>query len=284
MAGAAIYQRLTGPTYPFRGEVQVADESFRYQLVRSQETTDSARVAMPRPAADLGAVLSYRRYPTDDPFTTRPMAVEDVGEAPELVAYLPIQPAAGKIEYRIELTTAEGNVSIPALPGETIILRYKDPVPIALLFAHVIAMFFTVLVGMRAGLGAVFEQRSVRPLAWVTLIGMTVGGLVFGPFVQKYAFGDYWTGFPLGYDLTDNKLLVMWLVWLVACSVLGTGRRARAGGAKWLSPVSRTAVVLAAVAMMVVYLIPHSMQGSELDYGAIDAGIAPKEAVGTGRN
>ena len=34
--------------------------------------------------------------------------------------------------------------------------------------------------------------------------------------VQKAAFGAYWTGFPFGYDLTDNKTVLMWLAWVLA--------------------------------------------------------------------
>ena len=34
--------------------------------------------------------------------------------------------------------------------------------------------------------------------------------------------------------------------------------------------------------MTMVYLIPHSMGGSTLDYDAVDKGIDPKEAIKTG--
>ena len=279
MASAAIYQRWTGPTYPLHGEIVVGSEAYVYSLVRSQETTDEARVALPKPGETATATLTYRRYPTNDDFSSVPLAEEEGEDGPELAAYLPVQPAAGKIEYRVEVQTADGTVRIPSAATEepTIILRYKDPVPTPLLVAHVIAMFFTVLIGMRAGLGALFAPASIRTLTWVTLIGMTVGGLVLGPFVQKYAFGAYWTGFPWGYDLTDNKLLIMWFVWLVAASALGIGVK------KKTAP-GRIAVAVAALCMVVVYLIPHSMRGSELDFDAVDSGVPPAEAIGTGRN
>ena len=34
--------------------------------------------------------------------------------------------------------------------------------------------------------------------------------------------------------------------------------------------------------MVVVYLIPHSMRGSQLDYGRLDAVPDPKDAIRTG--
>ncbi len=279
MAAAAIYQRRTGPTYPLRGEVAVGAEAYSYELVRSQETVAQARVALPVPGEGASGAMTYRRYPTSDAFTTVAMMVEGGEDGPELAAYLPIQPAAGKIEYYVEIETADGAVRIPAQTEEdsNILLRYKDPVPGALLIAHVTAMFFTVLIGMRAGLGALFAPGTMRTLTWVTLIGMTVGGLVLGPFVQKYAFGEYWTGFPWGYDLTDNKLLIMWVVWVAAAFALGVKPKRKAGP-------GRVTVGVAALVMTVVYLIPHSMRGSELDFEAVDAGVPAAEAVGTGRN
>ena len=58
--------------------------------------------------------------------------------------------------------------------------------------------------------------------AALTLLEYTVelGGMLLGPFVQKYAFGEFWTGWPNGHDLTDNKTLIMWLVWAAALYVV----------------------------------------------------------------
>jgi hypothetical protein len=282
MLSAAIYQRRTGPTYPMRGELTVAGESHAYRLVRSEETVRDARVALPDPGQGVSGTLTYKRYKTDDPFTTVPLEAEEVEGEKELVAYLPRQPPAGKLEYFLEVETPEGKVRIPELAAgtsegddENIIIRFKDPVPLALLVSHVTFMFFSVLIGMRAGLGAIFTDATMRRWAWVTFIGMTIGGMILGPFVQKYAFGEYWTGFPWGYDLTDNKMLIMWGAWLLACSTVGLRPKKKEG-------VGRAVVVVAALVMTVVYLIPHSMRGSELDYSKVDAGVPAAEAVGTG--
>jgi hypothetical protein len=125
-------------------------------------------------------------------------------------------------------------------------------------------MFFSVLIGMRAGLAALFDPRDMRMLAIIAFVGMTVGGMILGPIVQKFAFGAYWTGFPLGGDLTDNKTLIMWLCWVAAIAMLGI-KTPKTG-----TP-ARVAVVAAAVVMTVVYLIPHSLRGSEYDYDEADA-------------
>ena len=146
--------------------------------------------------------------------------------------------------------------------------------PIGILVAHIVFIFFALLIGLRAGLGAAFEPSGVRRLAWATLICMTIGGLILGPIVQKYTFGAFWTGFPFGYDLTDNKTLIMWLVWVVAVALLGLKpkRDERAG---------RAAVVVAAIVAMVVYVIPHSLRGSEFDYSQLDQGAPSAEVADT---
>lgn len=282
MLSSAVYQRLTGPTHPERGTITIQGEPQRYRLLRSEETVRSARVAVPAPPEGGSGRVFWRRFPTEDPYQVLAMEeeVRDDGRR-ELAAYLPAQPASGKVEYRVEVDTEAGLALIPAGGDEpderTIVLRFKDPVPTPVLIAHVAFMFFGMLVGVRAALGAAFSPGSVARLSWVTLGMLTVGGMVLGPIVQKHAFGAYWTGFPFGYDLTDNKTLIMWVAWIAACAVLGWKARKAAPGWK-----ARAAVLAAGAVMIVVYLIPHSLRGSQLDYDAVDAGVPAEEAVRTG--
>ena len=284
MFSAASYQRRTGPTYELSGSFQVEGQSHAYELIRSEETVRQARVAIPDPGAGVSAILEFRRFPTEDPFATAPMVSEPGEEGMELAAYLPIQPSAGKIEYFLRIVGPSEEVRIPALGtgadgtrgGEdTIILRYKDPVPLPVLLSHVLLMFFSILIGMRVALGALVLPGGTGRLAWIAMIGMTVGGMVLGPIVQNYAFGAYWTGFPFGYDLTDNKTLVMWVAWAIGCLVLWRRRSER-------DPVVRVTLIGATLVMVAVYLIPHSFRGSELDYDALESGVPAEEAIGTG--
>jgi hypothetical protein len=272
MFTAAAYQRRTGPSYEFRGDYQVQGVEYEYALIRNHETTGEAVITLPAPTDGVEGSFFQRRYPTTDAYTETPLVASADGM---LSGNLSVQPAAGKVEYYIVLQTPEGAVTIPeSAPTDGIILRYKDPVPLPVLLSHVLLMAFSVLVGIRAGLGAAFSPSGIRRWVWVTLLGMSIGGMLLGPIVQKYAFGEYWTGFPNGYDLTDNKTLIMWLVWVVAALVVGRTRSET-------SLKSRAAVVGAALVMMVVYLIPHSYRGSQLDYEQLDRGVPASEAVET---
>lgn len=261
MVIAAVFQRTTGPTYPTRGSFAVGGQQFPYRLIRSAETTDPARLVLPDPGlSDFSASLHYRRFKTDDTLSTMPFAKE----GDEWAAYLPIQPAAGKMEYYVTLS-ADGAAQRIPVGDDSVVLRYKDPVPLEVLLPHVLIMFFSMLFGLRAGLGALFAPTGMRRFVTWSLIGMTVGGMILGPIVQNFAFGAYWTGFPFGGDLTDNKTLIMWLCWLVAAIVVRQGSRAS-------QSVKRLVVVASALVMIGVYLIPHSLRGSELDYSEPEAG------------
>ena len=262
MLAAAVWQRLTGPTYPRRGTAVIASEEVRWRLLRSSVSGQPFMVAVPAPAGVTG-VVRYRRYPTGEPFRDVAMGREDGA----LVALLPSQPPAGKLEYSVLLTTPAGPVRVPE--GEPIVMRFKGDVPALVLIPHVVTMFVSMMIGIRAALAAALGRPESRRYAWVAVVGIAIGGLVLGPIVQKDAFGAYWTGWPFGSDLTDNKTLAMWLAWVAA--VVAFWRRKDP-----LDRVARWVTIVAAVVMIAVYVVPHSLRGSELDYSKVEAG-APGE-------
>lgn len=281
MISAIIYQRSTGPTYPRKGTFEAGGKAYKYKLIRSEWTKDDARAILPSPGEGYSAKLHFKRFKTKDAFTEVQMeADKDEDGQPILVGLLPKQPAAGKLEYFVTLHGAgiqgaqNDTLRIPS-EGEALVIRFKDWVPEFVLFPHIFMMFFSVLFGMRAGLSALAGDPKMRRHVWVALVGMTIGGMTLGPFVQKYAFGEYWTGFPWGGDWTDNKMLIMWLAWLFAAAIIGFKVKPKEG-------LSRAAVLVASVVMTGAYLVPHSMGGSELNYEAVDKGIDPKEAIKTG--
>jgi hypothetical protein len=161
------------------------------------------------------------------------------------------------MEYKIVLSSRGKEIS---LTGDTpVIIRFKDPVPSILLLPHIIIMFLAMLFSTRAGIEALNPKGNPRKLALWTTGLLLVGGLILGPLVQKFAFGALWTGFPFGHDLTDNKTLIAMIGWIAAL-IAGRGGKP----ARWW-------VLGASILLMAVYLIPHSVLGSELDYSQMDA-------------
>ncbi|NIM91656.1 MAG: hypothetical protein GTO17_11995 [Candidatus Aminicenantes bacterium] len=244
----ALYQRRTGPTYPVEGKAELAGSTIRYILDRSHGGEEDHEVQVKADNRDVTGSVQYKRYKTDDPWTTLAMLrQEDL-----LTAKLPHQPPAGKLAYKVILSHEEEQIS---LTGERpVIIRFRGDVSPFALIPHVIIMFLAMLFSNRAGIEALRPTANPRKYAIWTLVLLFVGGIILGSIVQKLAFGVFWTGFPLGYDLTDNKTLIALIGWLVAV-IAGRGGKP----ARWW-------VLGAAILLLVVYLIPHSLMGSELDY------------------
>ena len=260
-ASAAVYQRMTGPTHPIRGKVMLNDTEIAFRLERDPETTSDYEVRVKVPQTEITGTLLYKRHKTDDPWTKITM----VRQEDFLAGSLPKQPTAGKLEYKIFLASQGKEIS---LSGENpVIIRFKDPVPTIILILHIIIIFIAMMFSTRAGIEALNPKGNPRKLVLWTIGLLIVGGLILGPVVQKYAFGEFWTGFPFGSDLTDNKILIAMIGWIAA---LIAGRRGKP--ARWW-------VLGASILLLVVYLIPHSLLGSELDYSQLDASSAIQEKV-----
>jgi len=245
---SAFYQRVTGPTYDARVKAVVGGQAYRLKLPRSAVSTAPAAVELKLPAPAEG-YLEYTRYKSDEPWVREPFA----RQGDQLVGFLPKQPAAGKLAYRVHLTSGGADTVISG--GEPLVIRFKDPVPLGLIIVHVIVMFAGMLFATAAGLAALDKKRNPRRFVLWAAGLIFVGGFILGPLVQKYAFGVLWSGFPFGMDLTDNKTLISFLFWIVA---LAAGRKGKP---------ARLAVLAASVVTLVIYLIPHSLFGSELKYG-----------------
>ncbi len=253
-----VWQKVSGPTYPKRGEVDLGAGAFKVELLRTHSINgDMPVVIVPGPVGqgdpEVSGTVVWRRYQAGDEWQHTPMRNENG----VLKAELPRQPMAGKLEYSVELTRGAVTARFPH--DETAVARFKGDVPSLVLIFHVTCMVLGMLFSTGAGLDALTGGASAQKgLARITFVFLFLGGCVLGPVVQKYAFDAYWTGWPLGHDWTDNKLAIGALVWLVAAWATRDAKRGR--------PRGKVAVVLAMLAILVIYSIPHSIHGSTYDY------------------
>ena len=247
-AVSAVYQRVTGPTHAMKGSVTLAGENIDYRLERAHEGNSDQIVAIPIGNTDISGQLYYKRHNVNEEFT----AVEMQRVDNSLQATLPWQPPAGKLEYYIELRRGDESRIIPG--KTTLVTRFKGLTPKIYLIPHIILMFAAMLVSTQAGLQALTKSGKLKGLTVATVILMGLGGMILGPVIQYFAFGDAWTGIPFGWDLTDNKTLIAFIVWLFALVRV------------YKHPRPRWAVLIAAVITLVIFIIPHSVMGSELDY------------------
>ena len=245
----AIYQKKTGPTYPVSGHIEIDGITVDYTFERSHGGAGDQEVSIYLEGEkEVSAFLVYKRFRVKEKWTE--VKMQKIGK--NFTAFLPHQPPAGKLEYYVKLNINGKDYSIP---GKTVITRFKGAVPLYILIPHIIFMFASILISVRIGLALIFRE-PYKNLVYVCTGLLFVGGLILGPIVQKFAFGELWTGIPFGWDLTDNKTLIAFIFWLIAIAFLK----------KEYSRKSVITTVLAVVVMFAVYLIPHSVWGSEFDY------------------
>lgn len=261
---AAYYQRKTGPTYPKQLELQANGTEYELRLTRSMEITDRHYIKLGIEDSTVRAKLFYKRLGVNEPYTAVEFNYEEhpvnsfvmnkifnMSKEKGLYADIPVQPPAGKVEYYFEIYDNKGKSTY--FMNDPIIVRFKGAVPPKILTPHILFMFIAMLLSTLAGLMAIGKHKSYRKWGIWTFIFLFTGGLILGPMVQYHAFGEAWTGIPLGWDLTDNKTLIAVIFWAIA--VFGNWKSKRPG-----------LTILAAAVLLLIYSIPHSMFGSELDY------------------
>lgn len=261
---AVVYQRLTGPTNPKRVEFAVDGFEYKARFIRSTETLltldnykdskEQSKIEITLKRVDRDSLvkiesmkLLYRIYPGNDTLSVS----EGVKSSKGFLFSLPSQPPAGKLIYYPVINMDNGEEMPISTNG--VIIRFKSPVPGWALIPHVFLMFFAMLLSNLAGIMAFFKHKRALKIALLTLFMFALGGLFFGPIVQKFAFGAYWTGWPFGADLTDNKTLLVFVFWLIA--YLMNRKRER-----------RYLLIIASIITMLVYTIPHSTAGSQFDH------------------
>jgi hypothetical protein len=250
---AAIYQRMTGPTHPKRQDVTLNGTVYKLQLIRSISHDMRSEVKLKVNDPSIKGKLFFKRYKSEDEYQAADFIFRADPGKECLYAEVPQQPAAGKLQYYFEITDSKGIQTL--YKEEPIVIRFKGGVPAIILIPHILCMFTAMLFSTLAGLMALTKYPQFKIYSIWTLVLFTAGGIILGPVVQYFAFGDLWTGVPFGWDLTDNKTLIALLFWILA--VFMNRKKER--------PVY---VAIAAFVLLLVYSIPHSLFGSELDYAS----------------
>jgi hypothetical protein len=259
MLALGVYQRTTGPTYPVKGKIEISGKKYAFKLLRSHDTKIDAPFEMNVPDNVTGT-FKYKRFKSKDEWTSITLLPENG----VIKAQIPHQPAAGKVEYEITLNDGSKTYS---LYKEPVVIRFKGAVPAYILIPHIFFMFFAMVFSIRTGFEALLKRKSTYLFNTITMLLFLVGGLILGPIVQKYAFDAYWTGWPWGHDLTDNKTIIAFMFWLISWLVLRQNKE------------NRTWPIVATIIMLAIYLIPHSVLGSEIDYTKTGAPSTPNTEI-----
>ncbi|MCX6245438.1 MAG: hypothetical protein NTU98_12155 [Bacteroidetes bacterium] len=243
----AGYQRKTGPTYEMSVKKEIGGQLIKAKLIRTYDGNDDAKIILTIPDTSIKGKIQFRRFKSYDSWTTAPM----VRDGNSLIGSLPHQDIAGKVMYHVTLVKGSEEV---LLNDDAAVLRYKGHVPMFILLPHILIIFLAMLFSTLTGLEAIFKGKNTLLYTWITIITLFIGGLILGPIVQKFSFNVYWAGWPFGHDLTDNKSIVAFIFWVIALIVQYRNREKKV----W--------AIVASVVLLVVFLIPHSMLGSEIDF------------------
>jgi len=245
--GAAYYQRKTGPTHPKKVKTELNGVIYTFKLIRTSNNDKDAKMEIKIPDTLITGTINYRIFPIGDTWET----IDLVRDNENLIAYLPKQPAAGKLEYYFTLLNR--NKPEETISSEHTVIRFKGNVPAWAIIPHILFMFAAMLLSTATGFMAATKNEKQQLYGKLTLLFLFIGGMILGPVIQQYAFGQAWTGVPFGWDLTDNKTLIALIFWIIA--VLANRKKA-----------NYKLTILASIVLFLIYIIPHSLFGSEFDY------------------
>ena len=102
--GAIVYQRATGPTYPKKVELTIENQTYQFELIRSHGGESDCRLEFAIADPMVTGKVTFRKFPTNDDWTTTEM----IREGDMLVGFLPHQPPAGSTgPYDVRWTVAD---------------------------------------------------------------------------------------------------------------------------------------------------------------------------------
>ena len=182
-------------------------------------------------------------------------------------ARLPEFEKGTKINYRITASNVEGTkVRVPGDPEKFGVLTYKGKASNLVVGAHILFMFgafFFMVMSFLAAIdilrGREDKRNAVRAARWV-LASSFIGGWPLGFFLNYQTFGTLWEGFPFGYDVTDNKTQVIFILWLLSLllawgSFIGKGEEKDRLGRKAFA----LSIVACFVLSLALFILPHSI-------------------------
>ncbi|MDR0971530.1 MAG: hypothetical protein LBM25_04010 [Bacteroidales bacterium] len=239
----SIYQRQTGPTIAKKVKISLDNQEYNLKFPRSL-TIGENTITLNIKDTTINAKFFYKRYPTNESFAYLNFERNSNGE---LFLEVPPQKKAGKIQYYIEINDKT------LFENDPLVLRFKGYVPPAIIIPHIIFMFLSMLFALYGLLLAIFNLKNIKKYIILTLISIIIGGFIFGPLLQNYAFGVYWSGFPFGGDLTDNKTLLVLVLLLANLPFLN-------------KKILRITSIITFIIMILIFTIPHSLKGSQLNY------------------
>jgi len=177
-------------------------------------------------------------------------------------ARLPALDKGRKWYYHIDIYRVNAIIATIPVSGDQFI-KFKGHVSPFVLIPHIACMFATIFFGLLTVFTAVDYsrgrgelKRSVKFL-FLTIVFSFIGGFPLGYLVAYQAFGQGWAGIPVGWDITDNKTVILFLFWLISFIIAFRGLKSGSSG---IDPRKYLLLVgLSFFVTILTFLIPHSI-------------------------
>ncbi len=217
------------------------------------------------PPTEIDAAVLYR-VPGVEAFDTVGMSEISTGV---WSARLPAKGKGYRLEYGFIISQTEISEAGTALATSTTgyyLIKYKGEVSVTVLVLHILCMFAAFFYIVEAIFGAFAmlimgeeKEFTVAQTRWVLLFSF-LGGVPLGFVLNSQRFGPIWEAFPFGTDITDNKTQLVIIFWIIVAAMSWKSFTCRRTGRDAVSPgVYATAVIIASVLSLFLYLVPHSL-------------------------
>ncbi len=219
-----------------------------------------------KPPNEIDAAVLYR-VPGVEAFDTVGMSEISSGV---WSARLPAGEKGDRLEYGFKISQMtvheEGGSSTAASETGYYLIKYKGVVSATILALHILCMFAAFFFIVEALLGAFAmiilreeKEFTVAQTRWVLLFSF-LGGVPLGFVLNSQRFGPIWEAFPFGTDITDNKTQLIIIFWIIIAAISWKSFTCRRTGRDVAGQgVFATAVIIASVLSLFLYLVPHSL-------------------------
>jgi hypothetical protein len=136
-------------------------------------------------------------------------------------------------------------------------VRFEGKPTFLLLLLHIVLMLASLIILIHALYYAIFflqtgesGEKALRS-SIVGIVTFFITGFPIGWIIEKQVLGNYWEGIPFGWDITDNKTLLIFLIWLIIIMLKKTDKISLRAFARW--------VIINTIITFALFLVPHSI-------------------------
>ncbi len=234
--------------------------------------------------------------------TYKMLEMKQSSNSNEYIGTIPGQVAGTEINYYLSVIDMNDHITqqpkyAPYHTYSFSILPSKGEATPALLIIHVLFIVGAIIFVLASGFYSVKYLRTGKgfnksvQMAGIATGMIFIGGFPLGFIIAYQVYGTPWTGIPFGWDITDNKTLVILLYWVISLFLIrgtiidsfskGRGRRCPF---RWLIAITKKSsltqdkerkdtishnkfaklAIIGTLFTISLYLIPHSIMVSPI--------------------